>query len=77
MGEPLRLMVDLPNESEIVDIIVHQSGMRLLVASDAGNGFVVPEDDVIARRPARANRCLTSVTGWPRYANGSTAIMLL
>ena len=52
MGEPLRLMVDLPNESEIVDIIVHQSGMRLLVASDAGNGFVVPEDDVIAQTRA-------------------------
>jgi len=52
MGEPLRLMVDLSNESEIVDIIVHQSGMRLLVASDAGNGFVVPEDDVIAQTRA-------------------------
>ena len=49
MGEPLRLMVDLPNESEIVDILVHQPGMRLLVASDAGNGFIVPEDDIIAQ----------------------------
>ena len=52
MGEPLRLIVDLPNESEIVDIIVYQSGMRLLVASDAGNGFIVPEDDVIAQTRA-------------------------
>ncbi|MEN8895052.1 MAG: DNA topoisomerase IV subunit A [Yoonia sp.] len=49
MGEPLRLMVDLPNEAEIVDILVHKPGMRLLVASDAGNGFVVPEDDIIAQ----------------------------
>ena len=49
MGEPLRLMVDLPNECEIVDILVHQPGMRLIVASDAGNGFIVPENDVIAQ----------------------------
>ena len=61
MGEPLRLMVDLPNESEIVDIIVHQSGMRLLVASDAGNGFVVPEDDVIAQ--TRAGKQVLNVGG--------------
>ena len=49
MGEPLRLMVDLPNEADIVDILVHKQGMRLLVASDEGNGFIVPEDDVIAQ----------------------------
>jgi topoisomerase-4 subunit A len=49
MGEPLRLMVDLPNEVEIVDMFVHRPGERLLVASVAGNGFVVPEDDVLAQ----------------------------
>ena len=49
MGEPLRLMVDLPNEADIVDILVHQPGMRLIVASDAGNGFIVPENDIIAQ----------------------------
>ncbi|WP_289043874.1 DNA topoisomerase IV subunit A [uncultured Aliiroseovarius sp.] len=49
MGEPLRLMVDLPNEAEIVDLFIHQPGRRLLVASTAGNGFVVNEDDVLAQ----------------------------
>ncbi len=49
MGEPLRLMVDLPNEAQILSMFVHQAGMRLLVASAEGNGFVVPEDDVIAQ----------------------------
>ncbi len=49
MGEPLRLMVDLPNEADIVEMLVHKPGMRLVVASDAGNGFIVPEDDVIAQ----------------------------
>ncbi len=49
MGEPLRLMVDLPNEAEIVDLFIHQPGRKLLVASSAGDGFVVPEDDVLAQ----------------------------
>ncbi|MFD0859169.1 DNA topoisomerase IV subunit A [Roseovarius aquimarinus] len=65
MGEPLRLMVDLPNEAEIVDILIHQPGRKLLLASSAGDGFVVPEEEVVAqtrsgkqvlnvRAPARA-----------------------
>ncbi|WP_127116025.1 DNA topoisomerase IV subunit A [Shimia sediminis] len=49
MGEPLRLMVDLPNEAEIIDILIHDPERRLLVASTAGDGFVVPEKDVIAQ----------------------------
>ncbi len=68
MGEPLRLMVDLPNEAEIVDILIHKPGRKLLVASSAGDGFIVPEDEVLAqtrggkqvlnvRAPARATVC--------------------
>ncbi|MEP3917929.1 DNA topoisomerase IV subunit A [Ascidiaceihabitans sp.] len=68
MGEPLRLMVDLPNEAEILDIMIHKPGRKLLVASSAGDGFVVPEDDVVAqtrsgkqvlnvRSPSRALIC--------------------
>ena len=49
MGEPVRLMVDLPNEAQIVDLFLHLSGRKLLVASNAGDGFIVPEDDVIAQ----------------------------
>ena len=49
MGEPLRLMVDLPNEADIIDILVHKPGRKLLVASSAGDGFIVPEDDVLAQ----------------------------
>ncbi len=49
MGEPLRLMVDLPNESEIVGIFIHKPDRRLLVASSAGDGFVVPENDIVAQ----------------------------
>jgi topoisomerase-4 subunit A len=52
MGEPLRLMIDLPNEAGIVDLFIHRPGRRLLVASDAGDGFVVAEDEVIAQTRA-------------------------
>ena len=49
MGEPVRLIVDLPNEAEIVDLFVHQPGRKLLVASSAGDGFIVPEDEILAQ----------------------------
>ncbi len=48
-GEPLRLMVDLPNEAQIVDILIYKPGRKLLVASDAGNGFMVLEEEVVAQ----------------------------
>jgi len=52
MGEPVRLMTDLPNEAEIVALLVHRPGGRLLVASDAGDGFLAPEDEVVAQTRA-------------------------
>ena len=52
MGEPLRLMIDLPNDVEIVDILIHKPGEKLLVASAEGNGFIVPEEDVVAQTRA-------------------------
>ncbi len=61
MGEPVRLMVDLPNEAEIVDLMIYSSGTRLLVASSAGDGFVVPEDDVIAQ--TRSGKQVLNVKG--------------
>jgi topoisomerase IV subunit A len=52
MGEPLRLMVDLPNEAGIVDMLVHKPGEKFIVASAEGNGFVVASDDVVAQTKA-------------------------
>ncbi len=49
MGEPIRLMVDIPNESSIVDLFIANSNRKLLLASDAGDGFIVQEQDVIAQ----------------------------
>ncbi|MEO0917256.1 MAG: DNA gyrase C-terminal beta-propeller domain-containing protein, partial [Pseudomonadota bacterium] len=61
MGEPVRLMVDLPNEAAIVDLFVHRAGRRLLVASSAGDGFVVVEDEVLAQ--TRAGKQVLNVRG--------------
>ncbi|MFM1816625.1 MAG: hypothetical protein RLZ98_3320 [Pseudomonadota bacterium] len=47
-GEPVRLIVDLEENHAIVELFAHQPGRKLLVASSAGNGFIVPEDDVVA-----------------------------
>ncbi|MEI6099062.1 MAG: DNA topoisomerase IV subunit A [Alphaproteobacteria bacterium] len=52
MGEPVRLMVDLPNDAGIVDLMIWRGGERLLVASTAGDGFVVLSDDVLAQTRA-------------------------
>lgn len=52
MGEPVRLMVDLPNDAEIVDLLIYRPGEKLIVASDAGDGFVVPADEVLAQTRA-------------------------
>ncbi len=48
-GEPLRLMIDLPNEHAVVNMFVHRPGRRLVVASDCGRAFVVDESEVIAQ----------------------------
>jgi len=61
MGEPLRLMVDLPNEVRIVDLFIHQPDRKLLVASTAGDGFVVPEADVVAQ--TRSGKQVLNVRG--------------
>jgi topoisomerase-4 subunit A len=47
-GEPVRLMVDLEENQDFAECFVHEPGRKLLVASTAGYGFVVPEEEVIA-----------------------------
>ncbi len=49
LGEPVRLMVDLPNEVQIVDLFTHVPGTKRLMASSAGDGFVVAEEEILAQ----------------------------
>jgi topoisomerase IV subunit A len=47
-GEPVRLMVDIEEGQDIVDIFVHRPGTKRVAVSSVGNGFVVDEDELIA-----------------------------
>ncbi len=68
-GEPLKLMIDLNGDEEVVALRVHRPGGRLLVASSDGRGFVVAEEEVLAQtrggrqvmRPTEGARAVAAV----------------
>ncbi len=47
-GTPIRLLIDLPNEAELVSLAVFREGEAWLLASAAGRGFVVSAADTLA-----------------------------
>ncbi len=47
-GEPVRLMVDLEENHDFVEMFVHDATRKLMVASSGGYGFLVAEDEVVA-----------------------------
>ncbi|MGA0345490.1 MAG: DNA topoisomerase IV subunit A [Alphaproteobacteria bacterium] len=60
-GEPIRLMIDLPNDHDIVQVLVHKSDRKLVVAAGDGRGFVVSENEVLAQ--TRAGKQVLNVSG--------------
>ena len=47
-GEPLRIMVDIDADQDVVTAFVHEAGRKQLIASTAGNGFIIEEDQMVA-----------------------------
>jgi len=47
-GEPVRIMIDMDNDQDIVSAFVHNPDGKLLLASTVGNGFVVSQSDITA-----------------------------
>ncbi|HXW26667.1 MAG TPA: DNA topoisomerase IV subunit A [Xanthobacteraceae bacterium] len=47
-GEPVRLFIDLEQEADLVAVFPFRGGRKFLVASAAGRGFVVAEDECLA-----------------------------
>ncbi len=47
-GDPIRLMIELEESADIVAAFPYRAGLKLLVATTEGRGFVVPTDDVVA-----------------------------
>ncbi|MBZ9655221.1 DNA topoisomerase IV subunit A [Phyllobacterium lublinensis] len=72
-GEPIRIIVDMENDQDIVTAFVHNPERKLLLSSHVGNGFIVPEAEIIAntrkgkqvmnvKAPDEARHCIP-VTG--------------
>ena len=70
-GQPVRLMVELANEDEVVTAFVWKEGRRFLLASHAGKGFVCKSEDLLAEKrtgktvlvvdaPDRLSACVTA-----------------
>ncbi|OBZ96201.1 DNA topoisomerase IV subunit A [Pararhizobium polonicum] len=47
-GEPLRIIVDMENDQDVLTAFVHDPARKLLISSAAGNGFVVSEAEMAA-----------------------------
>jgi topoisomerase-4 subunit A len=47
-GEPLRIMVDMENDQAVLTAFVHDASRKVIIASQAGNGFIVSETDMVA-----------------------------
>ncbi len=47
-GEPVRLLIDLENDVEIVALCAARMGGKLLLAASDGRGFLAPMEDIIA-----------------------------
>jgi topoisomerase-4 subunit A len=86
-GEPLRLSIDLEQDADVVAALAYQGGRKFLVASYGGNGFVVPEDEVLGttrkgkqvlnlKAPDRA-AALTTVDGELVAAIGANRKMII
>jgi topoisomerase-4 subunit A len=61
-GEPLRLIIDLPNEHDIVAMFPYRPGMELLVAASDGRGFVV-DGEAAAAQTRAGKQVLTPAEG--------------
>ncbi|MDB5410140.1 MAG: parC [Rhodospirillales bacterium] len=51
-GEPLRLMLDLPNEHEVVTLFPYSAKHKLLLAASDGRGFVAAPEESLAQTRA-------------------------
>ncbi|TCU17246.1 DNA topoisomerase IV subunit A [Rhizobium sullae] len=47
-GEPLRIMVDMENDQDVLTAFVHDPARKQMIVSTAGNGFVVAESEMAA-----------------------------
>ncbi len=47
-GEPLRLLIDIAQDVEIYDIIVHKPNQKRLIVASDGRGFIINENNLLS-----------------------------
>jgi topoisomerase IV subunit A len=65
-GDPIRLMVDFDDGADIVAAYPYKPGMKLLLVSSEGRGFIAPADEVIAN--TRKGKNVMSLDGETKVA---------
>lgn len=60
-GEPLRIMIDMENDADLIAAFVYQPNRKFLIAATSGHGFIVNSDDVIAN--TRKGKKVLNVSG--------------
>ncbi len=65
-GEPVRLMIDLPDGLAIVNLLAARAEERLLLAANDGKGFVVKSSEIIAE--TRKGRQVVNVRAGAKLA---------
>ena len=65
-GEPVRLQIDLEPEAEILNLLVIKPGMKLLLASSDGRGFVASGESTLAE--TRKGRQLANLRAGAKLA---------
>jgi topoisomerase-4 subunit A len=86
-GEPVRLFADIEQKHDLVSVFRYQGGRKLIVASAAGRGFVVDEDECLANtrkgkqvlnvKPPDVARAVAPVEGELVAAIGENRKMLI
>ncbi|OFW98132.1 MAG: DNA topoisomerase IV subunit A [Alphaproteobacteria bacterium RIFCSPHIGHO2_12_FULL_45_9] len=49
LGEPVRLIVEIPTDADIVEMFVWAPEQKLLIANREGKGFIVSSNDILAQ----------------------------
>jgi topoisomerase-4 subunit A len=86
-GEPIRLLIDLEQDSDIATVFRYHGGRKLIVASHHGRGFVVAEDECLGNtrkgkqilnvKPPDRARAIAPVEGEMVAAIGDNRKMLV
>ncbi len=86
-GEPIRLYIDMEQETDVITVFRYQGGRKLIVASKQGRGFIVPEDECLANtrkgkqilnvKPPDAARAIAPAEGELAAAIGENRKMLV